>query len=243
MKRNVIQPLLLLRGTSYLLALSLLVFLRRGFGERVAGDLCIACALCWCCYFLRVALGRLTSARNEDVLAFPLLCAMSLLVGYHLATMWRRRGEPAVVHSYATGRPFRYWQYLGCTDLTLQRYVQPSVCFVVALGLSRLGSAVPYWMAAASLTVFVEEQLARFQMRRRVLDVIDGRIDSKLLHGRVEEKLSPSTDSSKAQAPVIEIAERSRARTGKLSDMKARLDPELRGMMDSSDKREGKESA
>lgn len=242
MKQNAIQPLLLLRGISYLLSLTLLVFLRRQLGERLDVDLCIACGLSWCWYWLHAMLARhVLGEPAQDVLAFPFLCALSLFVAYHLFSMWRRQKKPATMHSYGTGRPFRCWQYLGCTDFTIQRYVQPSVCFLVALGIYRIGSAVACWLAAASIAVFFEEQLARFQIRRRVLDVIDGRIDSQLLHGRVEERLSPAA-SKNAQAPVIEVAEASRTRTGKFSDMTARLDPELRGMIDPSGKSEGKES-
>ena len=68
-------------------------------------------------------------------------------------------------------------------------------------------------------------------MRRRVLDVIDSRIESQMIYGRVQERISPVPEAGK-QLPVIEIAEASRRKTGKLKNIVARLDPNLRKMLE-----------
>lgn len=241
MKRSRIEPLVLLRGSMYLLALSLLVFLRRQFGERVAGDLCVACGLSWAnvwCYSTLRA--YILPGLPEPVLVSFVLYALTALTAYHLASMWLRREKPAETHTYATGAPFRVWQRLSVSDAALRRYVQPCACALVAAGISRIDSVLAIWLVAASLAVFVEEQLARVQMRKRVLDMIDGRIDSQSLQTGVREKLTGTT-SADAQTPVIEVAGASRRKTGKLSDIMARLDPELRQMIDPSNAPERKE--
>lgn len=232
MKRNQISLIMIVRGTSYLLSLNLLVFLRRGFGERMAGDLCVACGFAWGCSWLMAAARSWTCPPSPQPLLIPFfLYALSVLTACHLAGIWLRRKKPATVHSHATGCPLGPWRILRVSDVTLQRYVEPTACLLAAVGLARWDRVLAWWIGAASVAVFVEEQLARFGMRRRVLDSIDGRIESQTLYGRVQERLSPSAAPG-AQSPVIEIVEASRRKTGKLKSIMARLDPELRKLLE-----------
>ncbi len=223
---------MVLRGTMYLLSLNLLVFLRRQFGERVASDLCVACGFSWFCYWLYTAVRvRVFPLLPEPRLTLFFLYELSALTTFHLANIWLRRKGPAGIHTHATGRPWDFWRFLGLNDMTLQRYIQPIACLLVALGLTRMDRFLAYWIMVGSVAVFVEEQLARFQMRRRVLDVIDSRIESQTLYGRVQDRISPRPVAGK-ESPVIEITEPSRRRTGKLKNFTARLDPELRKMLE-----------
>lgn len=232
MKRNRVSLIMIVRGTMYLLSLNLLVFLRRGFGERMTGDLCVACGFAWGCFWLLATARAWFSPQLPQPLLTPFfLDALFALTACHLVGIWLRRRKPATIHSFATGRPLGFWRILRVSDLTLQRYVQPTLCGLAALALSRWDQALAYLIGAASMAVFVEEQLARFGMRRRVLDSIDGRIESQTLYGRVQERIAPATAPG-MQSPVIEIVEASRRKTGKLKNIMARLDPELRKMLE-----------
>jgi drug/metabolite transporter superfamily protein YnfA len=232
MKKNCIQLWMIMRGASYLLSLNLLVFLRRGFGERMAGDLCIACGFAWFCFWLfDTARGWACCGIVPTRLVPFFLYALTAVTACHGAGIWLRRKKPATIHSFGTGVPLGAWRVVRASDLTLQRYVQPPCCFLFALGLSRWDRALAYWIGAASLAVFVEEQLARFGMRRRVLDTIDGRIESQTLYGRVQQRISPPPAPG-TQMPVIEVSQPSRRKTGKLKNIVARLDPELRKMLE-----------
>ena len=232
MRNNRIQLVSVLRGVMYLLSLNLLVFLRRQFGERIISDLCVACGFSWVCFWLyEAARAWMFPLLPATQLAPFFLKALSALTACHLAGMWLRTKKPAVTHSFATGVPLGFWRFLRVSDMALQRYVQPCACLLAAIGLSRWDRALAYWIGGASVAVLIEEQLARFQMRRRVLDTIDGRIESQTLYGRVQQRIS-TAPAMGTQTPVIEVSQPSRRKTGKLKNIMARLDPELRKMLE-----------
>lgn len=234
MKKNRLQLFTVLRGSLYLLSLNLLVFLRRSLGERVVVDMCFAFGFGCVAYCLYVSARRhLFPLLQEPCLAPVFLHTLSALIVCHIFCIILRRNKPATIHSFSTGRPLEFWRFIRASDTTLQRYVQPAACLLVALGLSRWDLALAWWIGAASVAVFVEEQLARLQMRRRVLDTIDGRIESQTLYGRVQERISP-TDAATTQTPVIEVAEASGRTTGSLDQITGRLDPELRKMLEAA---------
>jgi len=232
MKKPKVTLLMIMRGTMYFLSLSLLVFLRRGFGERMASDLCMACGFAWFCSWLYATVGATVLASLPESRFAPFfLYALSAVTALHLLSIWLWRTKPATIQSFSTGRPIGFWRILRLSDAALQRYVQPAACALTALWLARWDRPLAYWIGAASFAVFIEEQLARFGMRRRVLDTIDGRIDSQVLYGKVQERLAP-VSAAATQATVVEVAEPSRRKTGKLKSIMARLDPELRKMLE-----------
>lgn len=232
MKRNRLSLVMVLRGTIYLLSLNLLVFLRRSFGERVVGDMCVACGLpCVCFWFYVSARRHLFPLLPEPRLSALFIHTLSTLIACHILGIWLRRKKPTAIHSLSTGIPFGFWRFIRASDATLQRYVQPVVCMLAALGLSRWDKALAYWIGAASLAVFMEEQLSRLGMRRRVLDSIDSRIESQTLYGRVQERTSP-TPAAATQSSVTEVVEPSERKTGDLGEITARLDPDLQRMLE-----------
>lgn len=115
------------------------------------------------------------------------------------------------------------------------------ISLVAAVVISRIDHSLAYWITAGAIAVFIEEQLARFQIRRRVLDAIDGRIDSQILHGRVQDRLSPPLPPNTISTAVIEAQETSHDQANSISQIKARLDPEFRVMIDSDESREKKD--
>lgn len=232
MNRKRLQLWMILRGTMYLLSLNIAVFVRRQFGERVAGDLCVACGFSWFCFWsYAVARARMLPHLPESHLSQFFLYALCGMTAYHIGSMWLRGNRAGEVHSYSTGRPFRVWRYLGFTDMTLQRYIQPAACSLLARGISSEDRVLAHWICMASIAVFVEEQVSRARIRTRVLDVIDSRIESKTLFARVQEKLLSAT-GRETQSPVAEIAEMIPTKTENIEGIIGRLDPELRKMLE-----------
>jgi len=232
MKRDGISLAMIARGGMYLLSLNLLVFLRRQFGERMTGDLCVACGFSWCCSWLygvlRVwLLPQLPEARLTAFFVYGL----SGLTAYHIACTWLRRKKAATIHSYSRGRPMGVWRIFRAEDEIVARYFQPSACALVAISLARWDKALGWWIGAASVAVFVEEQVGRVQMRRRVLDTIDGRIESQALYGQVQERIAP-VSAKASQTAIVEMAEPPMHTAGGLGNIVARLDPELQKMLE-----------
>ena len=232
MKKDGISLAMILRGTAYLVSLNLLVFLRRQFGERMVCDLCVAFGCSWFCSKIYTVLRiRFFPNMPEPRLAPFFLHALAGLTAWHLVCIWWRTNRSAIVHSFSRGRPMRLWLVLRVSEPTIERYVQPCACALLACGLWPWDRALACWIGAASVAVFVEEQLARIRARTRVLDTIDGRIESQSLYGLVQEKVAPVLGRA-ARASVVGIAEPSKSTAGNLEGIMARLDPELQKMLE-----------
>ncbi len=232
MKKNRISLAMIVRGSMYLSSLNLLLFLRRQFGERLVGDLCVACGFSWCCFKIYCALRvHLLPQLPETRLTPFFLYALSGLTAWHLVCIWLRRNSPANMHSFSRGRPMGFWRIVRGSDAVIERYVQPGACAFVALGLASWDRALACWIGVASVALFIEEQLGRLQMRRRVLDTIDGRIESQTLYGQVQERIAPMSARA-AHTAIVEIAEPSSRTTGQLENIMARLHPDLQKMLE-----------
>ncbi|MCI0541130.1 MAG: hypothetical protein L0Z50_38500 [Verrucomicrobiales bacterium] len=157
---------------------------------------------------------------------------MLVIVIIHWFNVWFRK-NPGEVHSYSTGRPLPFWRYVRLGELTVKRYIEPLLCLGLAFALSKIDQAFAYWIAAASVAAFIEEQLSRASGKTRILDAVDSRIEAQALHQGVQRRLTPGSASLPASS-VVKAAKRSKRSSAKLPKIIQQLDPDLRRMVDAS---------
>ena len=224
MPQHKTNPLEVIIGIMNFLAGSIMAFTREGLGARLMPTLfraCIAASIVFMLY-------RLASPPLPDPVLFPYFLGglFLLFIGHQLSAWFRRRPD---IHSFSTGRTRLR---LPVRDSVVHRYIEPVACLGAGVVLTRFDPLLGGWLCGAAVSLFIEEQIARVQGRRRLLDTFDGRIEGKSLQSAVQGRLEPPQTTS-AQAPVVIAAKRRGGKRAKVGNFAARLDPGLRRILES----------
>lgn len=211
-------------GVMSLLAGSIWAFTREGLGGRLMPTLFKACILA----ALILLLYRLASPPLPSSKLFPFFLG-GLLVQFigHQTSSWLRRHPD--IHSFSTGRTRLR---LPLRDSFVHRYVEPLACFGVGAVLVRFDPLLGAWLFGAAVSLFIEEQIARVQGRKRLFDTLDGRLEGRTLQTALQSQLEPPQTSSAQASVTIAVKRRSR-KIPKASSLAARLDPALRRIIES----------
>jgi len=155
------------------------VFLHHRFGARSGKALLKG--------FL-VLLVVFAAARHDGAPAtvplFPgfLFGYMILAIGHWLTGRIRPTEQ---IHSYSAGEPWPLWRQVPVDTTTVQRYLEPALCCLIACVVLLLDSALAHWLFLAALALFIKEQVLRSQIRTRQLDAFDNRAETQRLAPRV----------------------------------------------------------
>jgi hypothetical protein len=162
------------------------VFFRRNFGWRYLPTIMMAFLLC-ACY------ASLVPVVLTQLFVFAML-GMSI---YHIGVTWARpSGRSPGRYSYSTGDSWPIWRNSGLRPTTVQRYIEPAICVVIAGLITPFDLALSLWVVASGMALFIKEQLGLFRSRRRVLDSVDSRIESQQLNELVTQQLNPRADEA-----------------------------------------------
>ena len=86
------------------------------------------------------------------------------------------QNEP--IHSYKSGEPWPLWQQLPLATSTVQRFIEPAVCFLIAWFVLIFDSPLAHWLFVATAALFIKEQVRGAQLRTHRLDSFDGRVET-----------------------------------------------------------------
>lgn len=154
------------------------VFLHHRFGSRSGKALLKG--------FLLLLLLYAVFQRSGPPATFPLF--KSFLVAYfvcavgHWLTSQCRTAQQT--HSYSSGQPWPLLQEIPLEITTIQRYIEPAFCILIASVVALFDSALAHWLVLAAIALFIKGQISRAQLRTRRLDAFDNRAESERLAPR-----------------------------------------------------------
>lgn len=222
MKRNQTNPFDLVIGTIELLAVTLIAFSRKNLGTRLMPSLfksCIASAII-------LALYEAMSPPLPPVRFFRhFVCGLVVLYVYHQLWVWFRRRPD--IHSFSIGHTRLP---LPGNPRFVHRYIEPVFWLCIGIIVLPIAPLLGAWISTASVCLFIEEQLARVQGKKRLFDTIDGRIEATTL----QTALRPRTRSTSSTRNAVVTTTTGRSSTApQISEIKERIDPALRKLIES----------
>jgi hypothetical protein len=165
-----------------LLSASVEVYFRHNFGRRYLGMLFLA---------LLASLMWLNFVPRPPMLMPIFVLGQLLLTVYHSGFVFIRRylakPEP---HSFFTGDSPDFWQRLRLGQVTVQRYIEPAVSFLLSLPILPIDPVLGTWLGSSALALFAKEQITRFQATTRVLDAADARLSAQTLNSSLNQYLN-----------------------------------------------------
>jgi len=114
-------------------------------------------------------------------------------IGHWVASQNRTGGEH--VHSYSHGKPWSIWRKVPVSTATVQQYLEPAICCIIAHILSGLDPVFAYWLFFSGMALFVKEQVVRAQLRTRRLDLLDNRIEAQQIAPRNRPEVDPFVEA------------------------------------------------
>ncbi len=162
-----------------LLSASVEVYLHGNFGRRYFTSLIGA-------FLLYIICANLLPRPN--VLTNVFLIGLFVRIVYHAIQVFhRRRLSAPEPHTFSTGVPWNLWQQFGIQRTTTQRYLEPLICWLVALLVSTQDPFLGLWLKASAIALFIKEQFERITSTRRILDSIDGRLEAQALNASLKQ--------------------------------------------------------
>jgi hypothetical protein len=154
-------------------------FLRDNFGRRYIHMLSGAFLLCLICSGLNPFPHLLT---NVFLVGF-----FARIIYHYIHVFQRRRLSAAEPHSSFTGNSWQIWQHFGLTQTTIQRYIEPALCWIVGLLVLMQDPFLGIWLKASGFALFIKEQIKRFKTNRRIIDSLDAKLEAQALNASLKQ--------------------------------------------------------
>ena len=177
------------------LSVTLEVFVRRDFGERY---------LSWLRLFLgylimdmitlipRIIFSMIPFMSGPTIATSSLFMKAFFIMGaYHQWRIWQRNRQGIAWHSASFG--VSRFTALPVSDWVLYRFVEPGICLVAGFIIKTVDPVMGIWVIAASISLFIKNQMVFNDQRARLLDIIDARIESAAMKGALEGKPKQET--------------------------------------------------
>ena len=162
-----------------LLSASVEAFLRSNFGRRYIHMLPGAFLLCLIC-------SSLDPFRS--LLFNIFLLGLFAQIIYHYIHVFRRRRLSAVEpHSSSAGDSWQIWQGFGLMQTTVQRYIEPALCWIIGLLVTMQDPFLGVWLKASAFSLFIKEQIKRFKLNRRIIDSTDAKLEAQALNAALKQ--------------------------------------------------------
>ena len=161
----------------WLFSASIEIYLHRNFGCRYLGMLSFSWFFCVLCC-------GITSCKT--VLDAIFVFGLSIHLVAHVIGAFTRsyRGIPEP-HSHYTGDAWRIWQRWRFEQATVQRYLEPLLCVLIALPLHDIDPFLFFWLIASGISLFIREQIVRVRNAWRVQNAIDARLEAQDLNANL----------------------------------------------------------
>jgi hypothetical protein len=162
-----------------LLSASVEVFLRSNFGRRYVHMLPCAFLFCVFCASLAPFPRHLTGVF--------LLGLFALIIYHYIHVFLRRLRSAAEPHSSSTGDSWIILQRFGLTQTTVQRYIEPVLCWLVGLHVAMLDPFLGFWLEISAIALFIKGQTKRLMFIRRLIDSIDAKLEAQALNAALKQ--------------------------------------------------------
>ena len=162
-----------------LLSASVEAFLHSNFGRRYVRMLLGAFFVCLICSALDPFPGLL--------IRLFLLGFLAQIICHLFHVFHRRRLSAAEPHSSSTGDSWKIWQHFGFSQTTVQRYLEPALCWVVGWIVSVPDPFLGFWLMASAVSLLIKEQISRVKITRRIIDAHDAKIAAQSLNNGLRQ--------------------------------------------------------
>jgi hypothetical protein len=162
-----------------LLSASVEAFLRNNFGRRYVHTLFGAFLLCLVCSGLDPFPGLLIKVF--------LLGLFARIIHHYIQVFHRRRLSATEPHSSSAGDSWQIWQRYGFAQTTVQRYIEPLLCWIVGLLVTIQDPFLGVWLKGSAFALLIKEQVKRFKFNRRIIDSMDAKLDAQALNSSLKQ--------------------------------------------------------
>jgi hypothetical protein len=172
----------IMKGAALAVPTTVEVFLHHRFGVRSGGALVKG-------FLLLLAVGVMPPPEpHARIRLFPAFLVVYVIAvfGHWLTSLTRPQG--GAVHSYSTGEPWPVWGGVSVETTTVERYLEPALCFLFGVTFWRIDLLLSYWAFLAGGALFIRGQVRRFQARTRQLDALDSRMETREMAPRVQDE-------------------------------------------------------
>jgi hypothetical protein len=157
-----------------LMSASVEAYLRANFGRRYVNMLAGAFFFFFVCTGLNPAPAAFTSL---------FLLGLFVMVVRHVLQVFRRRRLSATEpHSASAGESWVVWQRFGLAPATVQRYLEPLLCWIIGLIISPADPFLGFWLKASAVALLIKEQFNRVRITRRIIDANDAKVSAQSLN-------------------------------------------------------------
>ena len=203
-------------------AISVQIFLRKGFGERYASvfNLIVGCmAMGFFCGVTGFAMSAASHESLSGVMELLYTCGIGLAV-FHRFSIWSKNRKSVVWHSMYSGTPWLCC--LGVNDRVTKRWIEPLVLFTLGYFARSTGhTPVATWLYVGAVAIFVHETLQDYMQRNDLLDARDAMIEANYKAGIVTGRQPQNQGFAMSQASMIMLKQN--MKTDELSDDTLRI--------------------
>jgi hypothetical protein len=210
--------------------MSVVVFLRRNFGERYLSWLNILFGMTAVGFF--TGLGNLILSQRSSHLSYTIELAYYAVVSlsvFHRVIIWRKNRRGELWHSYNPGTSLI--RIPGVPEEVVAKWVEPGVLFALAFMAGKFGDTpLRWWLLIGSFALLVHEQVSYFMQRQQFLNLRDALIESKnwgaVMSGKPVQQTQGYTIAKSNLTMLERTPEMKDAFQALPDDMKAILDKE-----------------
>ena len=169
------------------------VFLHHRFGARTGQALLKGFLLLFVISAIAEYAGRSAAVHLFPMFLFAYVVAA---LGHWIISQRSRQTEH--IHSYLHGEPWPFWEVVPVETTTVQQYLEPACCCMIASVVFLIDPALAHWLFFATIALFVKEQMLRAELRTRRLDSFDNRIETERLSPRARPENEPFVEARAA---------------------------------------------
>jgi hypothetical protein len=206
-----------------MLAVSAEVFCRHSFGRRYVPTLL---ASFFCC-FMFLSLCRGVVPQLCPTLISIYLLIFFILVLFHIVRTWR---PGPIIHSYSNGQSWEFWSRRNINPNIVKILVEPLTIVLAGLVLMPANSLLSVWLLLSGACLFIKELLSYWQLRNRVMDSMDARLEGERIGTGVRQQTVPQADRELRANPVVAAAP-AQPPANSIQQIYARLDPALQQLV------------
>lgn len=105
--------------------------------------------------------------------------AFIFMLLYHKYTIYQREKSGIDWHSQSFGVSWLNWLPFNISDWVLYRFVEPGLFFMVAFVVLKIDTTLGTWLVIGAMALLLRNSLVYLNMRGKVLDLIDARIEAE----------------------------------------------------------------
>ena len=208
---------------------SVVVFLRKGFGSRYMSWINILFGMTAVSLFTGVGNWFLSEGGHLSRMIEAAYYGVVGLSIYHRVVIWRKEKAGRLWHSYNPGESLI--RIPGVSEETVAKWIEPAVLFALAYVANMFHDApLRLWLLIGGFALLVHEQVSYHMQRQTLLDMQDALIEQKNWSAVMSGKPAQQTQGYTIAKSNLELLERSPEMRDAFSalpdDVKAILDKE-----------------